>query len=169
MRFDRDPPALLRKQTIEQQVLPALGRVRDLLYQGVPVGKAFVTACFDVARTRGVTHQTIRDSLTRRLDLDADELQSLAQKWLEGSPEPLRDRLHKHTDPSLHKVVSTFLASNKTEIQRETVCIKLPQFEALMLRALADGEGVSLEEFVGQMMRGALAAKMKAVAHQLAD
>lgn len=172
---------MMRVETIEQQILPALRSFWDRYRRGEPLQEALRAAVRDVAVASKVRQQTVIDGLTRRLQGDIGELYGLLKQWTDGDPGPLASQLKASSDRSAHESMDAFFGScggnaiPRSEVgghftsgvKSERFCFDLPQREARMLRAVAEMESVSEVALVGQMVRTALAAKMKTAADEL--
>lgn len=173
---------MMRKETVEQQILPVLRSFWDRQGRGEPLREALREAAREVAADVNVAHQTVVDGFTRRLRLETiDQLYALVKQWLDGDPRSLASQLKVSSDRSAHRDIDAFFESfvitgrssgqvgsnAKSEAKLERFVFDLRQDEARMLRTLAEISGVSTEEFVVQAIRGQLAAKMRAAAQDL--
>lgn len=82
-------------------VLEVLGRIRRGHRPGHSrsVQEARIRAIHDIAKERGVTHQTIADAYLRRLKPDIDgtpQFDKVVNEWLSGKADSLRRVLEKH-------------------------------------------------------------------------
>ncbi len=172
--------ARMRIETIERQLLPLLALVRKKYLAGVGLHEALREATQQIADENKTTQQNITDGYTRRLNLTGDNavdrFRELLRLWLDAAvPGPLITALKSHAHENAHNLIEAFFSQlPASQVPQplvatacETMSFELPQNEARMLRALAANDGVSEGEFVGQAVRAALAAKMKAVAHEL--
>ena len=172
--------ARMRNETIERQLLPLLALVRKKYVAGARLSEALREATEQIAVENRTTQQNIADSYTRRLDLRGDSAversRGLFRQWLDaGDPRPLVNLVKAHSHENAHNLIDAFffqlpaspVPQPLVPTACETISFELPQNEARMLRALAANDGVPEGEFVGQAVRAALAAKMKAVAHEL--
>ena len=171
----------LRTDSIETQLLPLLSLFREKYTTGMRLNQALSEATRQIAADHETAYQTIADGYTRRLNFTGpratDRFRDLLRKWVDdGNPGPLAALAKAHSHEDAHSSIDAVLLQSPLSpaphdpIVRhpyEAITFELPQSEARMLRAFAANDGVTEGEFVGQVVRAALAAKMKAVAQQL--
>lgn len=144
--------------------------------KGVPLRKSYTKAVREVANFESVTYQTIGDGCRRRLQLNKiDELYALLQQWVEGNPEPLMNQLKAASDHSAHDKIAAFFKSNvssarvthrqvmhaTSEVKIETFSVRLSEHDTRVLRALAEIEGISPSEVLGELVGPAAVERLK--------
>lgn len=95
-------------------VLDVLRRIHRGCHSGIPrlVKESRINAIHDIAKERGVTHQTIGDAYLRRLKPDIGntfQFDKVVCEWLNGESSTLRAILEKHSlDPGDDLVIKNF-------------------------------------------------------------
>lgn len=172
---------MMKRHTVEQ-LLNVFRLFRERYARGEPLHKSYREAVREVAKIHGVTYQTIGDGCRRRLKLnDIRELYELLSRWMDGYPDPLVEQLKTASDPSIHDEIVEFFGPSSTkgpmtpphippmasEGKFTTFSVRLPERDARMLRALAEIDGVSSAEMLGDLVKTAVAERMKRLAQAL--
>ena len=172
---------MMKPQTIEQLLL-VFRLFRERHAGGEPLRRSYREAVREVADLHSVTYQTIGDGCRRRLQLNKiEELFDLLQQWVEGNPEPLAEKLKAASDYSAHDNIGAFFESSASSSKvtsrpvapvisdgkLDSFSFRLPERDSRMLRALAEIEGISIPEMLGQLVRAAVAERMKSVAQRI--
>lgn len=169
---------MMTPQTV-QQLLQVFRAFRGNHRSGMPLHRAYQEGVRAVADAHSITYQTVGDGCRRRLGLnDIAELYELLASWVKGDPCGLVRQLKEHSDPTAHSEIEQFFsggdaapveikkASPKSAATDETEVFqfRLPARDARMLKALAELEGVSASELIGNTISAAVRDRMAAVA-----
>jgi len=156
---------MLTEKTLDQ-ILGVLELTSKYHQTGLPTPKAYQKSVKDIAHKYSLRYQTIADGCRRRLNLDnVNEFMGLLTEWLGGNPRPLKDLLIKNIGQiDEYKVenffdhsVTTF--STKDVIAREVeeaydvITFKTPRNIASQLRALAEAENQSVQDFMNIIVK----------------
>ncbi len=135
----------MRRKSV-RQILQVLDLTRINNSSGALIRRACQEAVREVAIKHALTYQTILDGCRRRLGFDQiSYFHVQIQKWLNGNPQPLQERLMSKAGPDCHFDINQFFGGAGTTVSddetdddagTETFRIDLPRAEALRLRRL---------------------------------
>ncbi len=172
---------MMKHQSVEQ-LLQVFGLFRKRYAGGEALQKSYRHAVREVAKLHGLTYQTIGDGCRRRLKLDdIRELYDLLQIWMDGRSEPLMEQLKSASNPATHDKIADFFGTSSsltptvsrrdppanTQTKFTAFSFRLREKDARMLRALAEIEGVSPPELIGDLVGSAVAERMNRVAQAM--
>jgi uncharacterized protein len=172
---------MMKHQTVNQ-VLQVFRLFRERYAAGEPLHKSYRRAVREVAKLHDLSYQTIGDGCRRRLKLsNIRELYDLLRHWMDGRPGPLMEQLKSACDPSTHDEIADFFGTSSSaaptvakqaspslpEAKFTTFSFRLRDKDARMLRALAEIEGVSPPELIGDLVGSAVVERMKRVAEAM--
>jgi predicted DNA-binding protein len=105
---------MLTQESLEK-IFEVLSKIKVFHGNGYPLEKARHKATEEVARTYGITYQTIEDGYRRRLGLrNINEFQIMLDEWTKGDAKSLIGLLTTHTDKTSHMRIYEFFESDKT-------------------------------------------------------
>ena len=172
---------MMKHQTVEQLLL-VFRLFREGYAAGTPLQKSYQRAVRSVAERYGVRYQTIGDGCRRRLMLDRiEELYDLLTHWVGGDSGPLVKQMKAASDPSTHDDITEFFEPSgespaitsggdripPSEIDFETITVRLEEREARMLRALAEIEGISPPRLLSDLASSGIRQKMERLAQSI--
>lgn len=160
-----------------EQLLQVFELVRDNCRRGKHLQSSYHDAVRSVAKKHSVTYQTIGDGCRRRLNLDnVNELYHMLTAWLNGDGRKLKQQVLQCSELAAHDLIERFFseANNPTDPSAESRIHSTEEFEALeirvrkqevrLVRALAELEGLSVEELLSQLISQNVRTRMKTVA-----
>lgn len=129
-----------------------------------------------------IRYQTIEDLYRRRLALEkVSDFDTLIQRWVDGDPEPLRQQLNRHADPSTHDLIAAFFqdhthtidaplkttAHQADERPPKPYSVELSYNEDRMLRFIAETKGLDGTALLTQIVSQAIRNEFKTLAQRI--
>ena len=163
-----------------RQILDVLKGFKENYSKGLSLKRSYQMSVQRVADSERVTYQTIGDACRRRLWLnDINELYELLNKWMAGDPTGLLNKIKDNTDESNYSEIDAFFnegrpflngstaPSNGNDANTQIFSFRLLDKDARMLKALAEIEGASVSEFLGEFVSESVKSKMKTFAQRI--
>jgi len=150
--------------------------------KGLSVSHSYQIAVRAVAKQNDVTYQTIGDGCRRRLRLnDIGELYALLDKWANGDPNGLVEKMMKISPQSIHSEIKDFFYNSKFEVNNtsaevtsksvETKTVEfnfsLSEKDARLLKAVAEIDGTSITETITALIIRSLRVRIKDLVQEL--
>ncbi|MBI5076585.1 MAG: hypothetical protein HZB62_15650 [Nitrospirae bacterium] len=150
---------MLTTKTLDQ-ILGVLELTKKYYATGISPSKAYQKSVKEIAHSNSVRYQTIADGCCRRLNLDdINKFIHLLKEWLLGEPRGLKALIAGNIRKSDEYKIDEFFghpifaspvnsqSAGKIEGLFNVITLKAPRSTANQLRALAEAEGRSPEDF----------------------